>query len=264
MTFLLADISESVDRGWDEFFVWLPRLVGFLAILLVGYIVAKMLGGLTTRLLQRAGFDRMLERGAGGSLVMNIIQSPSKLMGTLAFWAVFLGALSVAVDVLGIATLEDLVRSVWGYIPNILAALLIFVVAGAIATALATLVERTMGDTPTGGIVKTVAPVLVMAIAMFMILDQLEIANNIVTITYAALIGAVALGMALAFGLGGRDVAARLLESAYAKGHEVKEDVKRDVRVGVQRGKSEVEDAQTHIARPAQDPGRATPPGATP
>jgi hypothetical protein len=250
MTFLLADISESVDRGWDEFFIWLPRLVGFLAILLVGYIVAKMLGGVLTRVLKRAGFDRMLERGAGGSLVMRVIQSPARLMGTLTFWVVFLGALSIAVDVLGVAALEDLVRSVWGYIPNILAALLIFIVAGAVATAIATLVERTMGDTPTGGIVKTVAPVLVMAIAMFMILDQLEIATNIVTITYAALIGAVALGMALAFGLGGRDVAARLLESAYQKGQEVKEDVKRDVNVGVQRGKADVEEAQTRIQQP--------------
>ena len=57
-----------------------------------------------------------------------------------------------------------------------------------------------------------------MAIAAFMILDQLKIATNIVVITYAALVGAVALGMALAFGLGGRDVAGRLLETAYARG----------------------------------------------
>ena len=138
---------------------------------------------------------------------MRAVPSPSNLLGSLTFWAVFLGALSIAVDVLGIAALEDLVHAVWAYIPNILAALLIFVVAGAVAGGLAALVDRTMGDTPTGGIVKVVAPVLVMAIATFMILDQLKIANNIVVITYAALMGAIALGLALAFGLGGRDVA---------------------------------------------------------
>jgi hypothetical protein len=249
--FFVADIGDSVDRAWDEFFIWVPRLLGFLAILVIGYVVAKLVGGIASRMLQRAGFDRFLERGVGGSLVMRVIQSPSKLLGTLAFWAVFLGAASIAVDVLGIAALEDLVRSVWSYIPNVLAALLIFVVAGAIAGGVATLVERTMGDTPTGGIVKTVAPVLVMAIALFMILDQLEIANNIVTITYAALIGAVALGMALAFGLGGREVAARVLESAYAKGQEIKDDVRRDVKQGVERGKQEAESAATRI----DDPG---------
>jgi hypothetical protein len=248
--FFVADIGDSVDRAWDEFFIWVPRLLGFLAILVIGYVVAKLVGGIASRMLQRAGFDRFLERGVGGSLVMRVIQSPSKLLGTLAFWAVFLGAASIAVDVLGIAALEDLVRSVWSYIPNVLAALLIFVVAGAIAGGVATLVERTMGDTPTGGIVKTVAPVLVMAIALFMILDQLEIANNIVTITYAALIGAVALGMALAFGLGGREVAARVLESAYAKGQEIKDDVRRDVKQGVERGKQEAESAATRIDDP--------------
>ena len=166
---------------------------------------------------------------------MRVIRSPSRLLGTLTFWAIFLGALSIAVDVLGIAALEDLVHAVWAYIPNILAAILIFVVAGLIATAIVELVDRTMGDTPTGGIVKAVAPVLVMAIAVFMILDQLEIAPTIVTITYAALVGAVALGIALAFGLGGRDVAGRILESAYVKGQEATEDVKRDLRTGADR-----------------------------
>jgi hypothetical protein len=246
----LADIGDSIDRAWDEFFIWLPRLVGFLAILLIGYIVAKIVGGLATRALQRAGLDRMLERGAGGSYVMRVVRSPSGLLGTVTFWVVFLGALSIAVDVLGIAALEDLVRSVWAYIPNVLAALLIFVVASAIAGGVVALVDRTMGETPTGRIVKTVAPVLVMAIAFFMILDQLEIAPRIVTITYGALIGAIALAMAIAFGLGGRDVAARLLESAYVKGQDVKEGVKRDVETGVRRGKADVEQATQRLDDP--------------
>ena len=152
---------------------------------------------------------------------------------------------------LGVKALEDLVHSVWSYIPNVLAALLIFFIASLIAGGISTLVDRTMGETPTGKIVKTVAPVLVMAIAVFMILDELQIASNIVVITYAALMGAIALGMALAFGLGGRDVAARLLESAYSKGVEVKDDVRRDVRTGVERGKTAADEfSLTNITPP--------------
>src|SRR6476659_7699646 len=169
--FPLTSVSDSINRGWDEFFQWVPKFIGFLVILVIGYIVAKIVGNLVGGALKRAGFDRVLERGAGGSYVMSAVPSPSNLLGSLTFWAVFLGALSIAVDVLGIAALEDLVHAVWAYIPNVLAALLIFVVASLIATAVVELVERTMGDTPTGGIVKTVAPVLVMAIAVFMILD---------------------------------------------------------------------------------------------
>ena len=246
----LADISDSIDRGWDEFFVWLPRLLAFVALVVIGYIVAKLVGGLVQRVLWRGGFDRLLQRGTGGSYVTRVVRSPSGLLGTLTFWAVFLGALSIAVDVLGIAALEDLVHAVWAYIPNVLAALLIFLVASLIATALVELVDRTMGDTPTGGIVKAVAPVLVMAIAVFMILDQLRIATNIVVITYAALVGAVALGMALAFGLGGRDVAGRILEAAYTQGERAKDDVIRDVRTGVQRGKAQASEATTRIEKP--------------
>lgn len=243
----IADISDSVDRGWDEFFAWLPKLVAFLVILLIGYIIAKILGGLVARVLRRAGLDRMLERGAGGSMVMRVVRSPAELLGDLTFWLVFVGAISIAVDVLGVKALEDLVHSVWSYVPNVLAALLIFIVASAIAGGIAALVDRTMGDTPTGKIVKTVAPVLVMAIALFMILDELQIASNIVVITYAALMGAIALGMALAFGLGGREVAARLLESAYTKGQEVQGSVRADIQQGVRIGKSQAEDARRSL-----------------
>ena len=68
--------------------------------------------------------------------------------------------ISIAVNVLGIDALQDAVRAVWSYVPNLLAALLISSVASAIAAAVVTLVTRTMGDTATGRIVRAVAPVL--------------------------------------------------------------------------------------------------------
>ena len=114
----IADFSDSVDRAWDEFFLWLPRFVGFLVILMLGYIVAKFVGGSGRARLRRAGLDQLIERGAGGSYVMQVVESPSRLLGTLSFWAVFLGAVSIAVDVLGIKALEDLVHSVWALHPE--------------------------------------------------------------------------------------------------------------------------------------------------
>jgi hypothetical protein len=98
-----------------------------------------------------------------------------------------------------------------------------------------------MGDTSLGRIVATAAPILVMTIATFMILDQLMIAESIVTITYAGLIGAIALGSALAFGLGGREVARELLQGAYDKGRENKDQFKRDLDQGISRAREEAE-----------------------
>jgi hypothetical protein len=238
------DIGNSIERGFTVFFAWLPALLGAIAILIIGYFVAKFVGRLVWRALHRAGLDRRLHSGAGGNFVERVTASPSRLLGTVAFWAIFLGAISLAVSVLGIDALTDFVAAVYAYLPNVLAALLIFLVAGAISAGVATLAQRTMGGTALGKIVATAAPILVMTIATFMILDQLQIAENIVTITYAGLIGAIALGSALAFGLGGRDVAARLLEGAYEQGRLHKEEFKRDLDQGISRAKAEAESAR--------------------
>ena len=96
-----------------------------------------------------------------------------------------------------------------------------------------------MGDTPTGKVVATAVPVLIMGIAVFMILTQLKIAPAIVQLTFIFLLGSVALGSALAFGLGGREVAAQMLGSAYEKGRQNADQVKADVRTGQQRGQEQ-------------------------
>jgi hypothetical protein len=78
-----------------------------------------------------------------------------------------------------------------------------------------------------------------MVIALFMILNQLRIAEQIVTIAFAAIMGALALGLALAFGLGGRDVARRMLEDAYSRGQEAKTQAKQDVTKGKERAQDQ-------------------------
>lgn len=237
----LASIGDTVERGFEVFFAWIPALIGAIAILIIGYIVARVLGGLVARVLRRVGLDRALHSGTAGNWVAKVTSSPSRLLGSLTFWIVFLGAISLAVTALGIDALTDFVGEVYAYLPNVLAAILIFIVAGAIAAAVGTLVARTMGDTTTGKVVGTVVPILIMVIASFMILNQLKIAPEIVTITYASLLGAIALAMALAFGLGGREVAARMLEGAYAAGERNREQIKRDLQQGRDRARQDAE-----------------------
>jgi hypothetical protein len=142
---------------------------------------------------------------------------------------------------------------VLSYLPNVVAALLIFLVAAAVAAAVGGLVHRTMGDTPTGRVARSAAPTLVMAIAVFMILNQLGIAEVIVNATFIALIGAVALGSALAFGLGGRDAAADLINSGYRKAQDQSEQVQADLQAGQQRAQTE---AQHYTQQYAPNDGR--------
>ena len=106
-------------------------------------------------LLEKVGLDKGMHSGSVGDYVNKAAPdfSPSKLIGAVAFWFIFLGAISIAVSQLGIPALNTFVASIAAYLPNVVAALLIFVVAGVVAAAIGGLVARTMGDTPTGKIV---------------------------------------------------------------------------------------------------------------
>ena len=240
-------VQDKLENALGEFFGFIPELIAAIAILIVGYFIAKLIGNVVSRLLYRGGLDRAMQGSQGGNWVARLTSSPSHLIGRGAFWALFLGVIALAVSVLGINALTDFVGTIFGYLPNVLAALAIFLVAGAIAAGVAALIGRTMGETPTGKVLATVAPGLVMAIAIFMILDQLKIAETIVTITYVALVGSLALAAALAFGLGGRDVAARMLAGAYQKGQENKDQVRQDLAQGKERAREDADRAREAV-----------------
>ena len=253
MQLAAVKIVDSLQQGLDAFIGFLPNLIGFLAILIVGFIIARIVKGIVGKGLEKLGVDRALHSGQMGQYVEKVSPgaSPSKLIGSIAFWFIFVFVLSAAIGALKIPAVTTFMNQVLAYLPNVVAAVIIFALAGAIAAAVAGLVQKTMGDTSTGKMVSTTVPVLVMAIATFMILNQLQIAPSIVTITYAALLGAAALGMALAFGLGGRDVAGRMLEEAYQRGRKNKEQAKDDLELGKERGKQQASQAAPDGATPS-------------
>jgi len=245
-TVFAVEIGDSLQQGFDRFFEFLPKLIAFFVILIVGYIVAKLVKTAVTKLLQNVGADRALHSGSVGEYVNKVNPNfkPSSTIGQIVFYFIFLGVVAIAVSALGIQALQNFIASITAYLPNVVAAILIFLVAGAIAAAVGGLVARTMGDTPTGKIVGTVAPILVMGIATFMILTQLKIAPEIVQITYVALLGAVSLGLALAFGLGGQQVASQMLSDAYRKGQQNSDQVKQDFQKGKQQAQQDAQTAQ--------------------
>jgi hypothetical protein len=151
---------------------------------------------------------------------------------------------TIAVGALKIPALTGFLNDLIGYLPRIASAILIFVVAAVIAGGIAGVIAKTMGDTPTGKLVGTVAPTLVMAIAVFMILTQLRIAPTIVTITYAALLGFLALAGALAFGLGGRDVAAHIWQQTYQRSQDAAQQARQDAQVGRARAQDQAQQVQ--------------------
>jgi hypothetical protein len=232
------DIGRSLEGGFERFFTFLPQLLGAIIILIVGYILSKVIAKLLHRGLHRIGFDRALQNSPAGSVLSRVIDEPSRTAGRVVFWLLLFGFISFAVAALNLPVLNDILNGIYSYIPNIIAAIGIFLVASAISAGSAAFVQRVMAGSAAANIATAVIPVVTMSLALFMILNQLRIAEDIVNILFTAVVGAFAVGLALAFGLGGRDLARQLLEQAYnsaqANAGTVKSEVER-ARVNAKR-----------------------------
>ena len=244
-------VSQSLQRALDGLLGFIPNLIGFLIILVIGFLIARAVKAVVTALLQKAKLDHALHSGQSGRYVERISPdaSPAALIGGVVFWLIFLFVLTAAIGALKIPSVTAFMNQILNYLPNVIAAVIIFVIAGAIATAVGAAVAKLMGDTPTGKVVGTAVPVLIMGIAVFMVLNQLRIAPAIVEITYVALLGSVALGSALAFGLGGRDIAGQMLATAYESGRQNAGQVKQDMQTGKERGQEHAGRAQDAAQR---------------
>ena len=239
------DFGNSVQQGFDAFFAFLPNILGFLVILLIGFVIAKIVAAVVRKALGGLHLDRHLHESDASKYVDRVMPqaSPTNGIARVVFWLIFVFFLFSAIGALKIPAVTTFMNQVLAYLPNVIAAIVIFVLAALIAGAAAAGIVKLMGDTPTGKIAASVVPGLVMVIAIFMVLDQLQIAPEIVTIAFAATMGALALGLALAFGLGGRDVAARMLEDAYRKGQEQRAQIKSDLQAGRDRAQGHADQA---------------------
>lgn len=216
------DIGDSFQEASDRLIGFLPNLIGFLVLVLVGYVVGKVLQAAVRKILQGLHLDERLRESEAHGYVDRALPGASAANGIarVVFWLVFVFFLFSALGALGLPAVTTFMNQVLAYLPNVIAAMLIFVVAALLAGAVASGASRVLGEGPLGRISSTVGPAIVMVIAMFMILQQLQIAEAIVQIAFAATMGALALGLALAFGLGGRGVAERMLEDAYRRGRQ--------------------------------------------
>lgn len=224
------NVTDSLRNILVRIIDFLPNLIAALLILLIGYWIAKVVGRFVRKALHRLRFDRAMHTSAAGSAVSRVVESPAKLVGQIVFWLIYIGVISLAVAALNLPILNSLLASIYSYVPRVIAAILIFLVASAISAGTDKFVQRVMGRTATAKLIMAIVPAIVMSLAVFMILNQLNIARDIVNILFTAIVGAVALGLALAFGLGGRDVARELLEQTVNNARQNSGRVQEDLR----------------------------------
>jgi hypothetical protein len=233
------DIGQAFQNGVTKLFEFLPQLLGAVILLIIGYFVAKLLQSLTRTLLHKVGFDAALGQSSLSAYITRVIDTPSQFIGSAVYWLVMLFFVSMAASALQLSLLDTIVNGIYAYIPRVISAILIFLVASAVSGGAAAFIQRVMGKTATSRMIATIVPIVTLSIASFMILNQLNIARDIVNILFTAIVGSIALGMALAFGLGGRDVARDLLQQAYESGKQNASTVRNDVKRAAENTKRE-------------------------
>jgi len=212
-------LLQPLQNALSTFLSYLPQLVGAIIILIIGYIVAKVLQAVVGRVLQGIGFDGWMERGGIKQFFdrAETNQTPHSILGKLVFWFVFIIALTMATDALGIPQVSAVLGQLIAYIPSIIAAILILILAALLANFLSSIVRGATGS----DLLASIARYAIIVYAVFAAITQLGIAVELTAPTFLILLGAVALAAALAFGIGGTDVAREILQKAYNRGNEV-------------------------------------------
>jgi Conserved TM helix len=258
---LAVDFQGGIENAWSNVATFVPKLAAALLILLVGYLVAKALASIVNKVLERVGFDRMVERGGVRQVLARSKYDPSDILAKLAFWLIFLVSLQIAFGVFGPNPISDLLRGLIAYLPNVFVAIVIIVVAAAIAKAVTDLLANLLGAMQGGRLIARGAGIAILVFAAFAALDQLQIAPRIVTGLWYALLAAVVGSVIVAVGGGGIRTMQRYWDQTASRAEQRGPELRQQARASAQSTPTDgYEHTQTYEP---QSGGAVIDPGAT-
>jgi len=216
---MIQEIAKALAQSWHNFstafVIFVPRLVAATIILAVGFVLSILVRRIVQRVLAGLHFDRLAAR-TGASEMLRVADMPSAelLVARIVFWIVWIGFMVSAVDTLQFGPFQGLVNEFIRFVPRFLVALLMLAAGFLIGNFVwrATLLASVNAGLPVARLLSGALRLMVIAVATVMALDELGLGTTIVLTAFAITFGALMLGLAIAFGLGGRDAARRLLE----------------------------------------------------
>jgi hypothetical protein len=218
----VSRIAESLDRlrlALIQILGIIPGLVLSLLILMAGFLVARTLERLVDTLLERVQFDRGAARwGVAEAAQRSGAGKPAQIVGKMVFWFVMLLVILLASSALGVENVSDLFANLVGYIPSVFAAIIVIVLGMILGEFVRALILASAGGVEGVPLLAKVAKFVVVVIAVFMALQQVGVAADIVTTAFTLILGAAALAVALAFGLGNTPLAGEITRRWYEAG----------------------------------------------
>jgi len=204
----------------------IPRILAFIIIVAIGWFVSSLLAKAVVGLLRAIRFDELMRRSGLADFMTKMgtgIDSAGIVAGIVK-WIVRVVVLLVAFDTLGLPAVSDVMRQLLLWLPNLVVAIFVLFIGGIAARALGNVVR---GATAEGGFsnpetLANVSRTAVWSFAVVVAVNQLGIATNLINTLFTGFVGALAIALGLAFGLGGRDLASRTLENWYDQAQEAK------------------------------------------
>jgi hypothetical protein len=221
------DLQQGIEDAWNSIAVFVPKLVGFLLILVIGYFIAKLLARLVDTLLERIGFDGWVERGSLRMTFEGSRFDPSDLVSVVVFWTAFLVVLQLAFGVFGPNPVSDLLTGIIAYLPNVFVAVIILVIASALAKVVSDVVGSMLGGATGGRWIARGAGLAILIVGIFAALNQLEIAPEIVNGLFYALLAIIVGSAIVAVGGGGIRTMQRYWERASSRLEVTTAEIKR-------------------------------------
>jgi flagellar biosynthesis protein FliQ len=208
-------IFNALSNAVNLILTFIPRLIGFLVILIVGLIIAALLSRAMTFLLRKVGFDRISDRIGLTRFEqrMGLQLDSAGILGRVVYWFILLIFLVPAADALGLPAVSNILNTLVAFLPNVFVAILVLFLGTLAATVVADLVKGATASTNIGNpnIFANIARWAIIGFAALIALEQLKIAPDLLNELFGGLVAAVALATGLAFGLGGQDTARKWL-----------------------------------------------------
>lgn len=214
-------MMTSLAAAMALFFSGIPKILGFAIIIIVGWIVASLAEKAIAAVLRTIKFNDLAQRSGFSSFVlkMGTDTDSSGMIGAVVKWFVRLVALVVAFDALGLPAVSDVLRQLLLWLPNVVVALVVLVIAGLAAGALSSIVRgaATEGGLQNPEFLAKLASGVIWAFGVVVAVNQIGIATTLINTLFMAVVGALALALGLAFGLGGRDTASQIVREWYGQ-----------------------------------------------
>lgn len=218
MTVVVADpVKAMLIKIWS----YIPTLLGAILILVVGWMIAKLLEGVIVRVLKAVRLDVASDKAGVSNILAqgDIKLTLSELLGAIVYWLLVLVIIATALNALNLTVAASLISRLVEYVPNIIAAIFVLVLGSFLASFVASIVRTSASNAGIerakllGQITQTVLIIFAIIIAI----EQLNIATALIALAVNVILASIGIGIAIAFGLGSKDIAGKFVSDLISK-----------------------------------------------